>query len=411
MIEIEQHLIGACVLAGSIEDATLSADDFASSDHQRIWAAVKSVDVVDQVTVLDALKDNRLAAYLSDLVVSVPSINNIAAYAERVKDYAVQRRLVRCCSEIVSMSQEAGSGAEKVAKAQAMLETVEAQKDEVDEFKGFVEYLDAPPTDLTGGYFDKYTGGIEHGLWVIAASTGGGKTAFALNLAINLLKHAPVTFYSYEMGTDQLMARMVSAKGSVSHDRLRDKTLDGNDWESIAKSVTYLKEKGMRVVDKSLDLDSLCAHIRQSVRKRGIRAAFVDYLQLVPSYGDSRVLEVANISRKLKQVSLDLKIPIFALSQLSRKHEERSNPRPRNSDLRESGSVEQDADVVLFLYDEAKLLETSNRKGITELFAGKNRHGELFSIPLVQELQFMRFGLYDQPLPAAAQKKKVDFRA
>ena len=411
MIEIEQHLIGACLLVNSIDDAPLTCDDFAAEDHKRIWQAMKEVTPIDVISVCDYLKDDRLAAYVSEISIDAPSGKNIPIYADKVKDYAVQRRLVKTCSDIIALAQEYGSAAEKVARAQAMLEDVETQGQESDEFKSFVQYLESEPTDLKGGYFDDKTGGIEHGLWVIAAGTGGGKTAFALNLATNLLRAAPVTFYSYEMGTDQIMARMVSARGAIPYERVRDRSLADEDWEKVVKAMTYLKNQGMRVVDRSLDIDSLCAHIRQSVRKRGIRAAFVDYLQLVPSYGDSRVLEVANISRKLKQVSLDLKIPIFALSQLSRKHEERSNPRPRNSDLRESGSVEQDADVVLFLYDEAKLLDTSNRKGITELFAGKNRHGELFSIPLTQELNYMRFGIYDRPMPEAAQRKKVDFRA
>lgn len=411
MIELEQSLIGACLLVSSVDDAPIPSDCFASEDHQIIWQAMKTVSPCDVISVCDYIKDDRLCAYVNDMAVNAPSGKHIESYAAKVKDYATQRKLVSTCSDIIALSQEYGSAAEKLAKAQAMLEAVEPQQDETDEYKSFVQYLESERTDLKGGYFDHKTGGIEHGLWVIAASTGGGKTAFALNLAANLLRQAPVTFYSYEMGTDQIMGRMTSARGSILHQRIRDRELQDSDWESMVKAMTYLKDRGFKVVDRSLDLDALCAHIRQSVRKRGVRAVFVDYLQLVPSYGDSRVLEVANVSRKLKQVSLDLKIPVFALSQLSRKHEERSNPRPRNSDLRESGSVEQDADVVLFLYDEAKLIENSNRKGITELFAGKNRHGELFSLPLKQELEYMRFSVYDQPMPSAMEKKKPDFRA
>lgn len=408
--DIELSLIGACVLTGSIEDTYLRDSDFHCEDHQRIWAAITSLapDPIDLITVCDKLADDRLAAIVSEATSQAAPGSSIPAYAKRVKDGSTKRRLHHVCHEIIHLDDI--SAAELIAKAQGMIESLEAPQREKDEYKSFVQYLESQPTDLKGGYFDSHTGGIEHGLWVLAAGTGVGKTTFALNLAKNLLNQAPVTYYSYEMGTDQIMAKMVCAYGSIAHNVMRDRMLDDLDWEKVLKAVTWYKNKGLKVVDKTLDIDSLCAHIRQSKRKRGIRAAFVDYLQLVPSYGDSRVLEVANISRKLKQVSLELEIPIFALSQLSRKHEERSNPRPRNSDLRESGSVEQDADVVLFLYDEAKLMPDSPRKGLTELYAGKNRHGELFSVALRQELNFCRFTAYEGHMPDSRKNNKPDFR-
>jgi len=410
--EIEQYLIGACLLAGSTEDAPLQPADFYDGRHALIWSAMLDMgaEPIDSVTVADKVGKAHLAPYISELMMQATSTQNIAAYAKRVQDYAIQRRLVRACSQIISMSQGEGSASEKVAKAQSMLEAVETKADDSDEYKSFVAYLESEPTDLKAGFFDSHTGGIEAGLWVIAAGTGVGKTTLAMNLAANLLRAAPVTYYSYEMGTSQVMGKMICAKGSIPHDNMRDRKLSGGEWENTLQAITTLKSQGFRVVDRNHDIDSLCAHIRQSVRKRGIRAAFVDYLQLVPSTGDSRVLEVANISRKLKLTSLDLGIPIFALSQLSRKHEERSNPRPRNSDLRESGSIEQDADVVLFLYDEAKLLPDSSRKGITELFAGKNRNGELFSVMLTQELGMCRFSPYTGTYAPEAAARKPNFR-
>jgi replicative DNA helicase len=411
--ELEITILGVCLLTGSVDDCDLVSQDFHSEDHQRIWSAMRAVrergDPIDVITVSDELADNRLAAACTEYALHAPGSQNISSYAKRLRDYAIERRLVQTCSRIIDLAHGEGSAGEKVAKAQAMLSGVEPQEDEKDELKSFVEYLESEPTKLRAGFFDEHTGGIESGLWIVAASTGVGKSTLALNLSNNLLNFGPVTFYSYEMGSNQVVGKMVSGIGSVPYTRIRDRAYQADDWDATTKALTRLKAKGFKVVDKALDIDSLCAHIRQSKRKRGICAAFVDYLQLVPSYGDSRVLEVGNISRKLKLLSLDLSIPIFALSQLSRKHEERSNPRPRNSDLRESGSIEQDADVIMFLFDESKLDPDSPRKGITELYASKNRNGELFSVAMEQQLHMSRFIPYSGHLPPA-RDSKPDFR-
>ena len=419
-LEAEQGLIGGLMLAGddSFQSITglVSAGDFYRAEHRAIFGAITKLSAkrepFDPITLCDVLGSELNEAggrgYIFDLMSEAPSTANIEAYARIVRDKSLERGLLARCSEIIEFTQEAGGAEEKIAKAQALLSTLEAQESDLNEYDDFDKWLGREAAALKSGFFDKETGGLGAWLWILAAGTGQGKTTLALNIASYVLgQGAPVAVYSYEMSNAEVLARMVSNRAQVPYWKIRDRNLHPQEFNEVVQAKKKLKEQGLRVSDRTLNIDHLCAHIRQSHRKHGIQLAIVDYIQLVPSGGHSREREVADISRKLKLVQRDLSIPIIGLSQLSRAHETRTNPRPRNADLRESGAIEQDADVVLFMFDEAKYSENSLRKGITELYSGKFRHGENFEMFLDQDLQTFRFTPRQAPVPQPASQKRV----
>jgi replicative DNA helicase len=231
-----------------------------------------------------------------------------------------------------------------------------------------------------------------------------GKTTFAMNLAENamMLEDKPVLVFSLEMPSEQLMMRMLASLSRVDQTKIRTAQLDDDDWARISNTMAMLKDKDNLFIDDSSGLTPM--DVRSRARKLardkgGISMIMIDYLQLmrVPSLSDNRTLEIAEISRSLKALAKELEVPVIALSQLNRSLEQRADKRPINSDLRESGSIEQDADLIMFIYRDEVYNENSEDKGVSEIIIGKQRNGPIGTSRLAFQGQFSRFDNYTGP--------------
>ena len=262
-------------------------------------------------------------------------------------------------------------------------------------------------TGVTTGFsdLDKKTSGMQPSdLIIVAARPSMGKTTFAMNLAENamLAEDKPVLVFSLEMPSEQIMMRMLASLSRVDQTKIRTAQLDDEDWARISNTMAMLKEKDNIYVDDSSGLTPMDvrSRARKLARERGgLSMIMVDYLQLmrVPSLSDNRTLEIAEISRSLKALAKELNIPVIALSQLNRSLEQRADKRPVNSDLRESGSIEQDADLIMFIYRDEVYHENSEDKGVAEIIIGKQRNGPIGTCRLTFQGQFSRFDNYAGP--------------
>ena len=231
-----------------------------------------------------------------------------------------------------------------------------------------------------------------------------GKTTFAMNLVENamMMEDKPVLVFSLEMPSEQIMMRMLASLSRVDQTKIRTAQLDDEDWARISNTMRMLKERDCLYVDDSSALTpmELRSRARKLARDRGgISMIMIDYLQLmhVPDKSDNRTLEIAEISRSLKALAKELEVPVIALSQLNRTLEQRADKRPVNSDLRESGSIEQDADLIMFIYRDEVYNENSQEKGIAEIIIGKQRNGPIGTVRLTFQGQFSRFDNYAGP--------------
>jgi len=407
-IETENAVIGAMLVGGSKTyhqvSAILSAKDFYQLENQILFNAIETAVEnklsIDPVTIAETLSSANLAniggmTYITQVISETPSTANAATYARIVLDNSQLRSLVSAGTSIIELSTGDESTIEKIAKAQEVVGDIaknqkQDDKSSSDAVKELIEWMQREDSELKSGFFDEHTGGLFAGLIVIAAGTGQGKSTLALNIAYNL-RNKNIAYYSLEMPVAQLMMRMVSNDCGLQFSRIRDKSLNVSEWPIFAESAKKIKESNIRFIDNGIHINQLCAHARNMKNKGQLDLVIVDYIQLVGSDGQNREREVANITRKLKGLSMDLDVPVIALSQLSRDHEKRANPRPSLRDLRESGAVEQDSDLVMFLYDESKYKDDTTNQGLTELYSGKFRHGENFSTVLDQQLANYRF--------------------
>jgi replicative DNA helicase len=265
-------------------------------------------------------------------------------------------------------------------------------------------------SDITGvstGFsdLDQKTSGLQPSdLIIVAARPSMGKTTFAMNLCENamLMQDKPVLVFSLEMPAEQIMMRMLASLSRVNQTNIRTAQLDDNEWSRMSATIKHLKEKDNLFIDDSSGLTpmELRTRARKIVKEKGgISLIMVDYLQLmrVPSLSDNRTLEIAEISRSLKALAKELEVPVVALSQLNRGLEQRADKRPINSDLRESGSIEQDADLIMFIYRDEVYHENSELKGIAEIIIGKQRNGPIGTSRLTFQGQFSRFDNYAGP--------------
>ena len=241
-------------------------------------------------------------------------------------------------------------------------------------------------------------------LIIVAARPSMGKTTFAMNLAEHaaMTQDKPVLIYSLEMPSEQIMMRMLASLGRINQTKVRTGQLDDDDWARLSSTMGLLMEKGKMYVDDASGLTptDVRSRARRIARDHGgISMIMVDYLQLmrVPSLSDNRTLEIAEISRSLKALAKELQCPVIALSQLNRTLEQRADKRPINSDLRESGSIEQDADLIMFIYRDEVYNEDSAEKGVAEIIIGKQRNGPIGKVRLTFQGQFSRFDNYAGP--------------
>ncbi len=402
----------------------LTPDDFYKPAHMLIYKAMIDLftksEPVDIITVLNSLKEGGKletiggAAYLSRLVDTVPVTVNAQYHAKIIHNKATLRRLIEKSSEIIHKCYEdSGEVEQTIDFAQHSIfgiaddklkpsfshlselininiNTLEERQNNNSEFTG-----------IPSGYsqFDRLTSGLQGSdLIILAARPSMGKTAFALNVARNVAvdENKLVAVFSLEMAKEQLSMRLLTSEARINSDRLKNGTIGERDWERVADAAGIISEAPIYIDDTpNITVMEIRAKARRLKMDNDLALIVIDYLQLMrgPSMGDRRDLEIAEISRSLKALAKELKIPVVALSQLNRMLEQRADKRPLMSDLRESGAIEQDADIIAFIYrDEVYNKDENNpNKGKTELIVAKNRNGAVGTAHLTFIGKYTRF--------------------
>jgi replicative DNA helicase len=422
-IEAEQSVLGGLLLDNGAADRIadfLSGDHFYSDAHRLLYNAIMQLVAdnkpADVVTVAEALGSiNKLdyvggMTYLAALVENVPTAANIRRYAEIVHERAILRRLAAAGGEIAESAfhplgrsvreilDQAESKvfeiAEHGARGQQGFQDIRPLLTQVVERIEFLYNRDNP-SDVTGiatGFtdLDRMTSGLQEGdLIVIAGRPSMGKTSLALNIAehVSLVLKMPVAIFSMEMGATQLAMRLMGSVGRLDQQKIRTGRLTNDDWERLSSALGKLNDAPIHI-DETPAMNALevRARSRRLARQYGgkLGAIIVDYLQLMQavSDGENRATEISEISRSMKALAKELKVPILALSQLNRSLEQRPNKRPVMSDLRESGAIEQDADVILFIYRDEVYNPDTQDKGVAEIIIGKQRNGPIGMVRL-----------------------------
>lgn len=436
-LEAEQSVLGGLMIDNERWDNVserVTAEDFYSRPHRTIFSQMQRLlelgKPIDLITLSEALEQNAQLdsvggfAYLAELSKNTPSAANINAYADIVRERAVVRDMIKVANEIADAGFDPqGRTSEDLldfaeSRVFQIAET-RANKDEgpkaieaiLEETVEKIEQLYQKPHDgvtgVSSGYqdLDKKTAGLQKSdLIIVAARPSMGKTTFAMNLCENaaMTEEKPVLIFSLEMPGNQIMMRMLASLSRVDQTRIRTGQLDDEDWARISSTMGILLEKRNMYIDDSSGLTptEVRSRARRIYREHGgLSLIMIDYLQLmrVPSLSENRTLEIAEISRSLKALAKELQVPVVALSQLNRSLEQRADKRPVNSDLRESGSIEQDADLIMFIYRDEVYHESSDLKGVAEIIIGKQRNGPIGTVRLTFNGQWSRFDNYAGP--------------
>jgi replicative DNA helicase len=423
-LEAEQSVLGAMMLSTeAMADVVelLDVEDFYRSAHGKIYGVLRSLfahgEPVDVITTVDALRKGGLLddvggpLYLRDLVDQVPTPAGAAHYAKIVADAALRRRLIAASADIMDLSYGGGQDADQIAdEAEQRIYDVARREDKeetailrdlVDQAMLDLETIqnrESAYTGLPSGFrdLDDLTSGLQPGnLIVIAARPGVGKSSLAMNMARNVaVAGEPVAVFSLEMSRTEIGMRLLCADAKVPWDRIRNKRVGPDDWTRVVAAAERLHDAPLHIVDSgNVNIVDIRAKARRMRTGRtGLSLIIVDYLQLMTSPSarrpDNRQQEVAEISRSLKLLAKELHIPVVALSQLNRNPEARADKRPQLSDLRESGAIEQDSDVVMFIHrDDAD----PERKREAELILAKHRNGPTGSVRLTFEPALTQF--------------------
>ncbi|MFB5663499.1 replicative DNA helicase [Alteribacillus sp. HJP-4] len=425
-IEAEQAVLGAIFLeAESLITASerLAPEDFYRAAHQRIYRVMLELgekgSPVDLVTVTSSLQTHQWLeeiggiTYLNDLAGSVPTAANVDYYSRSVQEKSLLRRLIRAATDIASEGYAAEEEVEDILNdaEKSILEVAQQRssqafvsiKDVLIETYDNIEMLQSRENDVTGissGFaeLDRMTAGFQRSdLIIVAARPSMGKTAFALNIAQNVATKTAenVAIFSLEMGATQLVQRMLCAEGNIDATRMRTGALEEEDWEKLTMAMGSLSGAGIYIDDSpGIKVNDIRAKCRRLKQERGIGMILIDYLQLIQGSskgGESRQQEVSEISRSLKGLARELDVPVIALSQLSRGVESRQDKRPMMSDLRESGSIEQDADIVSFLYREDYYEQEAENQNIIEIILAKQRNGPVGTVELAFIKEYNKF--------------------
>jgi len=424
-LEAEQSVLGAVLLdreAATVCTEILHPDDFYREPHRRIYEAVVTLttrnEAVDVITVGEELRRaGHLEAagglsYLSDLTGSVPATANAAHYARIVAEKALLRDLLKAAGDIAeavytgsedadALLDQAESRIFKITEARRSGRSFVSLKDVLMQAFANLEHLYEHKGEVVGVptglvELDKLLTGLHPSeLIILAARPSQGKTTLALNMATAAAhRGAGVGFFSLEMSADQLAMRLLCSEAGVPSERMRSGFLTDQDWPNISRALGALSEVRLYIDDTpNIPIMDLRARARRMKAECGIDMLIVDYLQLMNTRGrtESRQQEIAEISRSLKALARELEVPVLALSQLSRAVESRENRRPQLSDLRESGAIEQDADVVMFIYQDPKLAEDPSRRFEMELIVAKQRNGPTGPVPIVFRRDLGRF--------------------
>lgn len=434
-VEAEQAVLGGLMLAPEMFDVVsekLESRDFYRRDHQLIWQAMatlaESAEPFDAVTLgewFDGQGAREMVAggaYLVELASTTPSAANIVAYAEIVREKALLRRLIEEGTEVVNQAFNPGHREAEEIVAEAEQRMFSVGQDVRDVHSGpssmmeiakevFEELREATDrgggiTGLPTGYteFDQLTAGLHPtDLVILAARPAMGKTTLALNIAEHaaLKSKQAVAIFSMEMSKKQLGARLISSIGRVDATRIRRAQMEDEDWGRFTVAMKTAIESDIVIDDTpALSPERLRSKARRLKREKpGLALIVIDYLQLmaVPGNKENRATEVSEITRSLKALAKELGLPIIALSQLNRSLENRSDKRPLMADLRESGAIEQDADMVVFIYRDDYYNKESQEKGLAEIIIGKQRHGPTGSVMLKFEGEMSRFSNLRQP--------------
>ncbi|MGB9627444.1 MAG: replicative DNA helicase [Thermodesulfobacteriota bacterium] len=424
-LEAEQSVLGGILIENSaINKVTeiLDVNDFYRDAHRKIFNALIDLserdEPADLITLTNELrKKNQLdavggASYLASLIDSVPTAANIEYYAKIVKEKAILRKLIETSTEIITQSYEDRGDVESFLDdaERAIFEISERRvkpsfypiKDIVKESFRTIEKLYEKKELITGvpsGFkeLDRMTAGFQPSdLIIVAGRPSMGKTAFCLNIAqyAAIEKGIPVAFFSLEMSKEQLVIRMLCSEARVEGTRLRTGFLSESDWPRLTLAAGNLSDAPIYIDDTAaLSVLELRAKSRRLKSEHGLNMIIIDYLQLMKgrTKAESRQQEISEISRSLKALAKELNVPVIAVSQLSRKTEERHGNRPQLSDLRESGAIEQDADVILFLFREEIYNRTEENKGKAEVIIGKQRNGPTGKVDLAFLDKFTTF--------------------
>ena len=423
-IEAELSVLGAMMLKPAATTQAielLRADEFYRQAHRVVFEAMESLvregEPVDIVTVTESLRKSGLLeqvggiTFLANLTNSVPSTANLAHYAKIVKEKAILRSLIDVSTEIAGMAYEGSEdiavqldGAEQKILAIAGGRTTGAFtpiKDVVFDAVDRISELSKAKGGITGlstglATLDSVTRGLQKSdLIIVAARPAMGKTAFVLNLATHVaLQGGTVAFFSLEMPREQLMHRIFCAEGQIDATHLARGELDEEEWSRLVKVADRMIKTNLYFDDtSSTTVMDIRTRARRLKAERGLDLIAIDYLQLIqaPGRAENRTLAVAEMTRSLKVLARELSVPIIVLSQLSRATEGRSDKRPMLSDLRESGSIEQDADIVMFLYREDYYNQDTENANITELSIAKHRNGATDTVKMFFQKEYTRF--------------------
>lgn len=436
-IEAEQAVLGAVLIDGEALLTVmerLAPEDFYRAAHQKIYEAMLRLndenEPIDLITLTTDLQNNKLleevggVGYLTELANAVPTASNVGYYAEILEEKSMLRRLIRAATQIVSSGYASAEDVNQLISdaEQKILEISNRRGDGfisirdvlMDVFER-VEFLfnhKGGTTGVASGFpdLDKMTSGFQRNdLIIVGARPSVGKTAFALNIAQNVgvRSKESVAIFSLEMSAAQLVQRMICAEANVDAGRMRTGFLEPDDWEKLTMAIGSLSEAEIYIDDSaSVTVADIRAKCRRLKKERGLGMIVIDYLQLIhgrsSGSGDNRQQEISEISRTLKAIARELEVPVIALSQLSRGVEQRQDKRPMMSDLRESGSIEQDADIVAFLYRDDYYNPETEKKNIIEIIIAKQRNGPTGTVELVFLKNFNKFVSVDHSMQDSA---------
>lgn len=432
-IEAEMSILGSCFLSTYALDKVceeLTSDMFYCEANKKIFESIYSLHQnkipLDSTTLINEIEKheniNSIGGieYLSEVIDSVITAANIDYYIDIVREKSLRRKLVEVSTSITTSAfDEETDTNEVIDDAEKNIFNVTKSR-KAGEFKTINDVMkttqqrledlaknDKEITGIATGFydFDKLTSGLhENELIIIAARPAMGKTAFAVNLAVNAAINSKknVALFNLEMSAEQLAMRMISAQGGIDQNKLKTGRLEHNDWKKVNEAMSELSETNLYIEDTSgISVSEIRAKCRRlAAQGPGLGLVVIDYLQLIEGsskYAGNRQQEVSEISRSLKTMAMELSVPVIALAQLSRSVELRENKRPIMSDLRESGSIEQDADIVAFLYRDDYYNKSASEQtniSVTELIIGKHRNGNTGTIELLFERNMSNFRNY-----------------
>lgn len=428
-LEAEQSVLGGLMLDNQAWDNVadrLVADDFHRYEHRLIFNAMSGLaeasKPLDVVTLSEALEGRDQLdtvgglAYLAELARNTPSASNIRAYADIVRERATLRKLIRAANQIAdgAFSPQGRPADELLDEAERLVFQISEERPKTGGPVGMSELLTkavdridqlfnmkGEMTGLSTGFrdLDEMTSGLQPSdLVIIAGRPSMGKTSFAMNMVEHAVisSDRPVIAFSMEMPAESLMLRMLSSLGRIDQTRVRTGQLEDEDWPRLTSAVNLLKDKQLFIDDTAaLSPNEMRARIRRVVREHGnLALVMIDYLQLmqIPGFSENRTGEISEISRSLKGMAKEFGCPVVALSQLNRSLEQRPNKRPVMSDLRESGAIEQDADLIAFVYrDEVYNPDNPDNQGLAELIIGKQRNGPIGAVHMAFIGKYTRF--------------------